>query len=249
MMSETKTITIPEYLMVKHHRTFNMLSTLDETDRMIAIISSVVGESVDDVMTWSLPSIMDVYKRIAEVITNNNQTFHPIIEWNGQLYGFKNMSKMQLDEYIDIDNLTKDTDRNLNEILAVLYRPITRNDVNTGKFIYKSTIKALKYEVENVFDYYDVEKYDSDKRKIKAPEFDNFPLDIALGALGFFLGTKAMLLNDTLSSFHKIQMDKVKKKMTKRKFRLLSTTVGFIHSMNLQKVPSYQSPETNVSPT
>jgi hypothetical protein len=216
---------------------------------MIAIISSVVGESVDDVMTWSLPSIMDVYKRITEIITNNNQTFHPIIKWNGQLYGYKNMSKMQLDEYIDIDNLTKDTNRNLNEIIALLYRPITRNDVNTGKFIYKSTIKALKYEVENVFDYYDVEKYDSNTRKIKAPEFDNFPLDIALGALGFFLGTKAMLLSDTLSSSHKTQMDKVKMKMTKRKFQLLNITVGFIHSMNLQKVPSYQSPETSVSPT
>ena len=147
---------------------------------------------------------------------------------------------MTLGEYVDLDNLVKDTDRNLTDILALLYRPVTRNDVNTGKFIFKSTIKALKYEVENVFDYYDVEEYDINKRKVKAPEFDEFPLDIALGAMAFFLGTKTMLQNDILLSSHKIEMEKAKKIMSKRKIRLLATTVGFLHSMNLQKPISYQ---------
>lgn len=248
-MNETKQITIPEYLMVKHYKTFNILESLDETDQMIAVISSVTGEHVDEVMRWSVTSIIDVYKKITEIISKNDQTFHPIIEWNGQLYGFKNMSKMTLGEYIDLDNLIKDTNRNLTDILALLYRPITRNEVNTGKFIFKSTIKALKYEVENVFDYYDVEEYDTAKRKIKAPEFNNFPLDIALGAMTFFLGTKTMLSSDILLSSHKIQMEQMKKKVGKKKFRLLSTTAGFLHSTNLQTVPSYRSTETNVSLT
>ncbi len=226
-MSETKQIIIPEYLMVKHYKTLTILSSLDETDQMIAVISSVTGEHVDDVMTWSVTSIIDVYKRITEVINKNSQTFHPIIEWKGQLYGFRNMSKMTLGEYVDLDNLIKDVDRNLNDVLALLYRPVTRNDINTAKFIYKSTIKALKYEVENVFDYYDVEEYDINKRKVKAPEFDEFPLDIALGAMAFFLGTKIMLQNDILLSSHKIQTEKVKKTMSKTKHRLLATTVGF----------------------
>ena len=239
-MSETKQITIPEYLMVKHYKTLTILSSLDETDQMIAVISSVTGEHVDDVMTWSVTSIIDVYKRITEVINKNSQTFHPIIEWKGQLYGFRNMSKMTLGEYVDLDNLIKDVDRNLNDVLALLYRPVTRNDINTAKFIYKSTIKALKYDVENVFDYYDVEEYDTDKRKVKAPEFDEFPLDIALGAMAFFLGTKIMLQSDILLSSHKIQTEKVKKTMSKTKHRLLATTAGFLHSMNLQKPISYQ---------
>jgi hypothetical protein len=147
---------------------------------------------------------------------------------------------MTLGEYVDLDNLIKDVDRNLNDILALLYRPVTRNEINTAKFIYKSTIKALKYEVENVFDYYDVEEYNTDKRKIKSPEFDNFPLDIALGAMAFFLGTKTMLSSDILLSSHKIQIEKAKKMMSKTKHRLLTTTVGFLHSMNLQKPISYQ---------
>jgi hypothetical protein len=150
------------------------------------------------------------------------------------------MSKMTLGEYVDLDNLTKDVNRNLTDILALLYRPVTRNDINTAKFIYKSTIKALKYEVENVFDYYDVEEYDADKRKIKAPEFDEFPLDIALGAMAFFLGTKETSLNDILLSSHKVKIEKAKKTMSKTKHRLLATTAGFLHSMNLQKPISYQ---------
>ena len=239
-MVETKQITIPEYLMVKHYKTLNILSSLDETDQMIAVISSVTGESFDDVMGWSITSIIDVYSKINKIVTKNNQTFHPIIEWKGQLYGFRNMSKMTLGEYVDLDNLTKDVDRNLNDILALLYRPITRNDVNTAKFIYKSTIKALKYEVENVFDYYDVEEYDTDKRKVKAPEFDEFPLDIALGAIAFFLGTKETSLNGILLSSHKVKMEKMKKTMSKTKHRLLVTTAGFLHSINLQKPISYQ---------
>lgn len=239
-MVETKQITVPEYLMVKHYKTLNILESLDETDQMIAVISSVTGESFDDVMGWSITSIIDVYKRITEVINKNNQTFHPIIEWKGQLYGFRNMSKMTLGEYVDLDNLIKDTDRNLTDILALLYRPVTRNEINTAKFIYKSTIKALKYEVENVFDYYDVEEYNTDKRKVKAPEFDEFPLDIALGAMAFFLGTKIMLSNDILQSSHKTQTEKVKKTMSKTKHRLLNTTAGFLQSMNLQKPISYQ---------
>jgi hypothetical protein len=248
-MNKTKNIKLPEYLMVKHYKTFNVLSSLDETEQMIAVISSITDEAFDDVMTWSLPSIIEVYKRINELMIKNQQTFHPIIEWKGQLYGFRNMSKMTLGEFIDLDTLTKDIDRNLTEILALLYRPVTKNNINSATFILKSTIKALKYDVENVFDYYEIEEYDPDKRKTKASEFDEFPLDIAMGAMAFFLGTKAMLLNDTLLSSHKTQMDKVKKKMGKVKYRLVNTMVGFTHSMISQKPISYKSQETNVSPT
>jgi len=245
-----KTIKIPEYFMVKHYKTLNILSSLDETEQMIAVVSAVTGESYDDVLQWSIPSIIEVYKKINDIMNHKGQqSFHPIIEWNGVMYGFRNMSKMNLGEYIDLDTLTKDVERNLTEILALLYRPVTRNDIKTGAFIWKSTIKALKYEVENVFNYYDIEEYDPDVRKIKADDFEEFPLDIALGAMAFFLGTKAMLLNGTLLSSHKARMKEMRERTSKINFQLQSTTAGYLHSMTLQKPPSYQSQETNVLPT
>lgn len=247
-MSETKVITIPEYLMIKHYKTFNTLSSLDEVEQMIAVISAITGELYDDVLKWNVPSIVDVYKRINDLISKNEQTFHPVIEWEGQLYGFQPMSKMSLGEYIDLDTLVKDIDNNINNILALIYRPVTKNKINSSTFILKSTIKALKYEVENIFDYYDVEEYEPDKCKSKAKEFDTFPLDIALGAMAFFLGTKTMLSSDILISSHLEQIKQAQKKMSKRKIQLLATMAGFTHSMNLQKVPSYRLQETNALP-
>jgi hypothetical protein len=159
------------------------------------------------------------------------------------------MSKMTLGEYIDLDNLSKDTDKNITSILAILYRPVTSNKIKESKFIIKSTIKALQYDVENVFDYYEVEEYDIDKRKQITPEFDNFPLEIAMGAMGFFLDIKAMLLtNSQIYSLGPIetQIQKQMRKMSKTKRRLLNTTAGFIQSTNLLKPISYPSQVINV---
>ena len=233
-------ITIPDYFKIKHYKALTHLTSLDEMEQMVHTISVITNTDKDEVMKWSLPSVIDVYKLINEMINQQEQSFHPVIEWDGVLYGYRSMGKMNLGEYIDIDNQCKDVDKNLNQILALLYRPITSKKIDEGKFIYKSTLKAMKYEVENVFDYYDVEEYNTDKRKIKAPEFDEFPLDIALGAMAFFLGTKETSLNGILLSSHKVKMEKMKKTMSKTKHRLLVTTAGFLHSMNLQKPISYQ---------
>ena len=244
-----KTISIPEYFMVKHYKTLHILETLDETDQMLYVISSVTNTPYDEILTWSLPSVVEVHKAISTLMTNTSQVFYPIIEFKNKMWGFRSMSKMTLGEYVDLDTLLKDPERNINDILSLLYRPITKNNIQSASFIVKSTIKALKYEVENVFDYYDIEDYDPVVRKTQAQEFDEFPLDVALGAMAFFLGTNLALSNDTLMSFHKTHMEQKQQKMNKVKFRLLSTTVGFLHSMNLQKVPSYQSQVTKESQT
>ena len=102
--------------------------------------------------------------------------------------------------------------------------------------------------MENVFDYYDIEEYDIDKRKQITPEFDNFPLEIAMGAMGFFLDIKAMLLiNSQIYSLGPIEVkiQSEMKKMNKIKRRLLNTTAGFIQSTNLLKPISYPSQVIN----
>ena len=154
---------------------------------------------------------------------------------------------MNLGEYIDLDTLSKDSEKNLTSILAILYRPITNNKIKEGQFILKSTIKAMKYEVENIFDYYEVEDYDVGVRKQRTSDFEEFPLDIAMGALGFFLYISAMLLtNSQIYSLKSIEeiVKKEMNKLTKRKRALLNTMAGFTHSTNLLKRKSYQSLET-----
>jgi hypothetical protein len=237
-------ITIPEYFKIKHYKALAHITSLDETEQMVHTISVITNTESGEVMKWSLPSVIDVYKLINDMISQQEQSFHPVIEWDGVLYGYRSMGKMSLGEYIDIDNLSKDVDKNLNNILALLYRPITSKKIDEGKFIYKSTIKAMKYEVENVFDYYELEEYDPIKRKADAPKFDEFPIDIALGAMAFFLDTKAVLLSNSQIYSLKSQEMEIKEMMKtqpKRKQRLLNTTAGFLHSTNLLKPISYQS--------
>jgi hypothetical protein len=52
-------------------------------------------------------------------------------------------------------------------------------------------------KVENVFDWYDIEKYDSSIRKEREESFKDFPAHIFLGALSFFLSTGSLYLNRT----------------------------------------------------
>jgi hypothetical protein len=195
------------------------------------------------VLNWPIPFVIQLYARLDELIGDVEPEFYPIIEWEGKQYGYRPMHKMLLDEYIDLDMLSKDVDRNINDILAILYRPITVNKMNTGTFVLKNTVKVLKNKVENGFDYYEIEKYDNRIREQVASSYDGFPASMALGALGFFLDSKLSLLKSTVYYFPQLEskMNEVTNKKSKTKTLLARTTAGYISSINLLKVPSYNS--------
>jgi hypothetical protein len=239
---------IPDYFTVKHYKQFSVLKSLDEMEQRLHVITSLTGESMETVKQWPIPFTIQLYAKLNELITNVEPEFYPVIEWEGKQYGYRPMHKMLLEEYVDIDMLIKDTDRNINDILAILYRPITKNKLNSSKWITKQTVKVLQGDIENGFDYYDVEKYDNNVRVERSQSYDNFPASIALGALGFFLGSNHLLLENTPSSSlqWELMMNEVKNKKSKIQKALARTTVGYISSMNLLKVPSYNSLEINV---
>lgn len=239
---------IPDYVNVKHYKSFSILRSLDEMEQKIHVITTLTGESMETVRQWPIPFIVQLYAKLNELMANVEPEFYPVIEWEGVQYGYRPMHKMNLDEYVDLDMLNKNADKNLNDILAILYRPITKNKLNSNKWITKQTFKILQGQTENGFDYYDVEKYDNIKREEIAPHFDNFPVSVALGALGFFLGSNLSLSKNTESSSQQweLMMNEVKKKKSKIQRALALTTVGYISSMNLLKIPSYKSLEINV---
>lgn len=241
-------ITIPQYLNLKHYKATNRLTSLDEIEQMVNVISAITNYEAPEVMKWSIPSVINVYNAIQTLFKDINPEFYPVIEWNGKLWGFSNMSKMKLNAYVDLDNLIKDPDKNINQILAILYRPVTKNNLTSATFLTKSTLKALKYDVENVFDYYELEEYDPSIRKQRASSFDEFPIEIATGAMAFFLDTATVLLSDSQLYSLKTQEEMMKNQMMKmspRKSRLLNTTVGFIHSRRLATPKSYPSQAIN----
>jgi len=240
-MNKTQ-VTIPDYFNIRHYKALSILSSLNEVEQMIHTISVVCEVNKEDVLSWDISSVVKVYNTINGIISNTNQSFYPVIEWNGQLWGYQNMTKMKFGEYIDLKEQLKNVDQNLTSILAILYRPITSNRINNPTFLIKSTYKAMKHEVENVFDYYTIENYDSDVRKQRAPEFENFPLDAALGALSFFLQLNVMLVTNSEIYSLKTQMETIQKelKMKNRiKRALLNIMAGFLLYISWRKPKSF----------
>jgi hypothetical protein len=237
------TTNIPDYFTVKHYKQFSTLKSFDEMEQKLYVITALTGESMDTVMQWPIPFVIQLYARLNELISNVQAEFFPIIEWEGKQYGYRPMHKMNLDEYIDLDMFAKNPDKHINDILAILYRPITKNRMNTGNWVANQTLKVLKGQVENGFDYYEIEKYDNSIREERSPQYDNFPASIALGALGFFLDSKLSLSKSTVYCFPQWEsmMNEVTKKSSKIRTALARTTVGYISSTNLLKVPFYNS--------
>jgi hypothetical protein len=242
------TTNIPDYFTVKHYKQFSVLKSLDDMEQKLHVIQVLTGESMETVLNWPIPFIIQLYAKLNELISGVEPEFYPVIEWEGKQYGYRPMHKMNLDEYIDLDMLVKDTDRNINDIMAILYRPIVKNKLPKGNWVLNNTVKVLKGQVDNGFNYYEIEKYDNFIREERSPQYDNFPASMALGALGFFLDSKLSLLKSTVYYFPQwdTMMNEVKNKNSKIKRALERITVGYMSSMNLLKVPSYNSQAISV---
>ena len=240
-------VTIPSYITIQHYLRLQHLTDIESTpDKVLYKISSILDIPMEELEKWPISAIKQVNDECDQLLDNIKPEFYPIIEWQGKFYGYRAVQKMSMAEYIDISELCKNPTQNLPNILALLYRPITKNKVNTSKYLIKSTIKALQYDVENVFDYYDIEEYDSVTRKQVAEEYKHFPAEIGLGALNFFMLVGLNSQENMKSYFPSMKqmMTITLKKKNKIKSALLSTIAGYISSTKWQKRKSYQLQET-----
>jgi len=238
-------IQIPEYITIKHYNQFKYLEDIESpTDKVLYKISTLIGVPMEELETWPITAIKQVHTEVEQVLEKLEPEFYPIIEWQGKEYGYRAIQKMSMAEYVDLSELCKNPTQNLTNILAILYRPITKNKTKSSKYIYKSTLKALQYEVENVFDYYDVEPYDAATRKQVADEYLEFPAEVGLGALNFFMLVELNSSKNTASYFPSLKEMIQKMKKSRFKSALLSTTLGYIFSTRLLRLKSYKSQET-----
>ena len=178
---------IPEYLSIKDWKYFNSLEHLGTTDKMVAMVSELGGIEETELKKYKSTELTNAYKTLLEAFQDLTPTYYPVFELDGVLYGYTPMTKMTLGEYVDIEKLASKSHENLEQIMAILYRPITKNRFSSIKWAYKSTTKIALGEAENLFKYYEVEEYDSNKRSELAEKLKHLPASIGLGALSFFL--------------------------------------------------------------
>ncbi len=178
---------LPDYLSIKDWKYFQSLEMENDNEKMLKFIAYATDIPEDTIMSLRPVDVTNVYSAILEQLSSVEPSFYPIIEVNGQLYGYSSISKMALSEYVDLQKLNKNPSINIEEIMALLYRPIKKHSFNGITWAIKSKYKVGTGNVENLFQYYTLEKYDSKKRAEQAQIMKGLPVAFALGALGFFL--------------------------------------------------------------
>ena len=196
---------IPDYLSIKDWKYFNSLEHLSTTDKMIAMVSELGGIDEDELKKYKSTKLTKTYTTLLEAFQDLTPAYYPVFELDGVLYGYNPMTKMTLGEYVDIERLASKSHDNMEEIMAILYRPITKNRFSGLKWAYKSATKIALGEAENLFKYYEVEEYDSSKRSELAEKLKHLPASIGLGALSFFFASRKQCLSKFTALFSQSQ--------------------------------------------
>ena len=238
---------IPEYLSIKDWKYFNSLEYLSETEKMITLIAHLTNKELDEVRKWKPTTLTSVYKTLLEAFQDLEPQFYPVFELDGVLYGFNSMTKLTLGEYVDLERLAVKSHENLEEIMAILYRPITKHRFKGLKWAFKNSTKVAMGDAENLFKYYDTEEYDSSVRYENAEKLSNIPASIALGAISFFLLLgSSVSINSNLSSLPPQQQMKMMEAMNKQ-MDLLNIGAGLAQFIFYLRHPSYQSQDKKLS--
>lgn len=238
-------ITIPDYLSISQLKQIQLYDHLSELDRMIKILSIVSDKTEDEVRELPPSNILQIYSDVIENLLNIKNQFFPIFELNGVKYGFKSIAKMSLGEYVDLEMLTKKPMENIEDIMAILYRPITKSSFNSFKWAFEHGLSVAKGEIEDIFKFYEIEKYDVEKRFDNAEALKHIPAGFALGAIGFFLQVATLSLKGTQTSSKNPLSKKEMMKLAKET-ALVDTGGGLPLFISYQKVPSLTSLETKL---
>ena len=242
-------INIPEYLSISDWKYFNSLEHLSDTEKMIELICHMGGKDREEVNAWKPNALTQVYATLLQSFQDLEPQFFPIIEIDNQLYGFTPISKMTIGEYTDLERLGKDSLENLEQIMAILYRPIEKHRFNGVKWAFKNTYKIGLGQAENLFKYYETKEYNSRERDQQAEIMKGIPASMGLGALSFFLVLGSSLsLSSSLSSLPPAEQMKEMKKM-QQGMDSLSIGGGLLQFITSLQLPSLTLQDRKLSQT
>jgi len=157
----------------------------------IGQVSAIMGQPKDYVRQLSPEDITKVIEAFKSVIEN------PVAEhkWRWNQYVFvPDINKISFGEWLDLESNCKDFPKNLNKILAILYRP-SLNAIG-------SKYKIEPYTAEHL---------------ANAKVFDDMPLSVANGALVFFSNIENELLTASLAYLDTMMMTEMEKAITMMK--------------------------------
>jgi|TARA_R110001599_G_scaffold7054_1_gene34910 hypothetical protein len=129
LISKWSDVTLEKWLKLIDFETGSKTKEAEET---IAALSNIPKDLIKQL---ELKDVAIIMGKIAELQQEEDSSLKRIVEIDGKEYGFHpDLDSITLGEYADIETFIKnDIEKNLPELMAVLYRPITekKNDVYT----------------------------------------------------------------------------------------------------------------------
>ena len=216
-------ITIPEYLSIDRFQKLQNIEHLSDLGKMIRTIHVFTEIPEDEIKTWAISDLGKVGKDFSDRVDATSQ-FYPMWQHKGINYGYADISTMSMGEFIDLESLCKEPNKNLHEIMAVLYRPVVKHRFDKLVWKAKHNVQLMQNKVDNAFKWYTVEEYNNDQRYVDAEVMKDLPTGLALGALNFFLGTANLHWINSLSSLKTLKTEKMRKLLTKQTMEALTNT-------------------------
>lgn len=146
-------------------------------------------------------------EELAQVMSKEaSKQLNLVIEIDGVEYGFHpNLHDLRLKEFVDLDNKLGNGWEDMHEVMAILYRPITKK-------------KGDKYRIED---------YDFKTAKKRAEMFkDELSVDTVNGAAAFFLSIAVGYLNITRQFSETMNRRQRRKAIRQMKNNLTKNTAG-----------------------
>ncbi len=245
-MKKKFNISLPDYLTVDM---FKQIVTHEgtEVDKLVNTIGAMVGLDTKTVKSYPVDLLKQVSEDL-EALALPKEQFQTLVDFNGVLYGYSDIHKMNLGSFVDMEGYCKDTNNNLEKIAALLYRPVTANRFGNLKYQIKQGIRVgFEKGIENPFEYYDIEDYDSEKVKENWNNMKDFPSHILLGGLSFFLAAASLYLTNT-AFLNKTMSERTKRNLDKMVLTGVSPLIGDGGQpfTGYQNPVYYQSPEIQV---
>jgi len=217
-------------------RDFNVWNNVPEDatqlDRCENFMSYYYGKSMDEIRQIPKDKVIAEYTKISEILEQTSSPiFYPIIEIDGVLHGYVDLSQMTLGEYVDLEKLVKEPNKNLAQIMAIMYRPITEHKFNSLEYKIVNAYKVGAKQMTNIWDYYTLEPYNYSTSVVNTETMHKFPVAFALGALSFFL-LQTSLIAPSIMRYSEATTAEKKKKVLKNSSKEMQLTMKG-HSVNI----------------
>ena len=184
LISSWTEVTLEKWLKLVSFKTGTKTKEARET---IAALSDIPKNVIDQLELKDVALIME---RVSDLQKDEDSSLKRVIEIEGKRYGFHpDLNSITLGEYADIENFIKnDIEKNLPELMAVLYRPIVE-ETSSG--------------------VYTIEAYDGDIT-IRTEKMKKMAIEQVQSALVFFYHFAQILLMILQSFLIRKQMEMTK---------------------------------------